>query len=55
MPDTKVIHVGRGKGHGFSAVGDVDRTLASGAETGDAYALHEIRVSVRVIRGFLCF
>jgi quercetin dioxygenase-like cupin family protein len=45
MPDTKVIHVGRGKGHAFSAVGDVYRTLASGAETGDVYALHEIRVS----------
>jgi quercetin dioxygenase-like cupin family protein len=43
--DAKVIHLGPGKGHAFSAVGDVYRALASGAETGDAYALHEIRVS----------
>src|SRR5256714_11603091 len=46
MPnDTKIIHLGPGEGHAFSAVGDVYRVLASGRQTGDVYALSEIRVS----------
>ncbi|MGB9475993.1 MAG: cupin domain-containing protein [Candidatus Udaeobacter sp.] len=46
MPnDRKIIHVGAGEGHAFSAAGDVYRILASGRQTGDVYALHEIRVS----------
>ena len=42
---TKVIHIGAGEGDAFSAVGDVYRLLASGSQTGDVYALSEIRVS----------
>jgi quercetin dioxygenase-like cupin family protein len=46
MPDSpKVIHIGPGEGDAFSAVGDVYRVLASGRQTGDIYALSEIRVS----------
>src|SRR5262249_10546078 len=46
MPkDTKLIHVGPGKGDAFSAAGDVYRVLASGQQTGGVYALSEIRVS----------
>ncbi len=43
--NTKIIHVGPGEGDAFSAAGDVYRILASGRQTGDVYALHEIRVS----------
>jgi Cupin domain len=45
MPNTKIIHVGPGEGDAFSAVGDVYRVLASGRQTGNVYALSEIRVS----------
>jgi quercetin dioxygenase-like cupin family protein len=46
MPNTaKVIHIGPAEGDAFSAVGDVYRVLASGRQTGDVYALSEIRVS----------
>ena len=46
MPnDTQIIHLGPGEGDAFSAVGDVYRVLASGRQTGDVYALSEIRVS----------
>jgi len=46
MPnDKKMIHVGPDEGDAFSAVGDVYRVLASGHQTGDVYALSEIRVS----------
>ena len=46
MPnDTKIIHVGPGEGDAFSAVGDVYRVLASGRQTGNVYALSEIRIS----------
>jgi quercetin dioxygenase-like cupin family protein len=46
MPsNTKVIHLGPGEGDAISVVGDVCRILASGRQTGDAYTLHEIRVS----------
>jgi quercetin dioxygenase-like cupin family protein len=46
MPnDTQIIHLGPGEGDAFSAVGDVYRVLASGQQTGDVYALSEIRVS----------
>jgi quercetin dioxygenase-like cupin family protein len=46
MPDTaKIIHLGPGEGEAFSAAGDVYRVLASGHQTGDVYALSEIRVS----------
>ena len=46
MPnDTQVIHLGPCEGDTFSAVGDVYRVLASGRQTGDVYALSEIRVS----------
>jgi quercetin dioxygenase-like cupin family protein len=46
MPnDTKIICVGPGEGDAFSAVGDVYRVLAAGRQTGDVYALSEIRVS----------
>jgi len=46
MPnDTQVIHLGPSEGDAFSAVGDVYRVLASGRQTGNVYALSEIRVS----------
>src|SRR5690242_19256763 len=46
MPgNTKAIHIGPGAGDAFSAVGDVYRILASGAQTADVYALSAIRVS----------
>jgi len=46
MPkDTQVIHLGPSEGDAFSAMGDVYRVLASGRQTGDVYALSEIRVS----------
>jgi quercetin dioxygenase-like cupin family protein len=41
----KILHVGSGEGDAFSAAGDAYRVLASGRQTGDVYALHEIRVS----------
>ena len=40
-----MIHLGPSEGDAFSAVGDVYRVLASGRQTGDVYALSEIRVS----------
>ena len=43
--EAKVIHVGPGEGDAFSAAGDVYRVLASGEQTGGAYALSEIRVT----------
>ena len=45
MSNAIVINVGAGEGDAFSAVGDVYRVLASGDQTGGAYALSEIRVS----------
>jgi quercetin dioxygenase-like cupin family protein len=41
----QIIHIGPGEGDVFSAVGDVYRVLASGSQTGEVYALSEIRVS----------
>lgn len=38
------IHIQPGEGPAFSAVGDVYRILASGEQTGGAYALTEARV-----------
>ena len=40
-----MIHLGPSEGDAFSAMGDVYRVLASGRQTGDVYALSEIRVS----------
>ena len=40
----QLIHVRPGEGPAFSAVGDVYRILASGEQTGGAYALSEARV-----------
>ena len=40
-----MIHLGPSEGDAFSAIGDVYRVLASGRQTGDVYALSEIRVS----------
>jgi quercetin dioxygenase-like cupin family protein len=40
----QLIHVQPGEGPAFSAVGDVYRILASGDQTGGAYALSEARV-----------
>lgn len=45
IESTKPIHLGPSDGPTFSAVGDVYRVLASGAQTGGAYSLSEIRVS----------
>jgi len=39
-----IINVGKGEGPTFSAVGDVYRLLATGEQTGGAYALCEARV-----------
>lgn len=45
MPSpAQLIHVRPGEGPAFSAVGDVYRILASGEQTGGAYALSEARV-----------
>jgi len=41
---TEVIVLGKGDGATFSAVGDVYRVLATGDQTGGAYALCEARV-----------
>ncbi len=40
----KLIQLGAGEGPAFSAVGDVYRILATGEQTGGAYALCEARV-----------
>ncbi len=40
----QLIHVQPGEGPAFSAVGDVYRILATGEQTGGAYALSEARV-----------
>ena len=40
----QIIHARPGEGAAFSAVGDVYRNLATGAQTGGAYALSEARV-----------
>ena len=40
----EIIHARPGEGAAFSAVGDVYRNLATGAQTGGAYALCEARV-----------
>lgn len=40
----QLIHRQPGEGQAFSAVGDVYRTLADGAQTGGAYVLVEARV-----------
>ena len=40
----EIINLGKGEGTTFSAVGDVYRLLATGEQTGGAYALCEARV-----------
>jgi len=40
----QLIHQGPGEGAAYSAVGDVYRFLATGAQTGGSYALAEARV-----------
>ena len=40
----EIINLGKGEGATFSAVGDVYRLLATGEQTGGAYALCEARV-----------
>src|SRR5215471_11329116 len=46
MPNNaRIRHLGHSECEAFSAVGDGYRVLASGAQTGDVYALSEIRVS----------